>query len=73
MFDDFRLLIIDPHPKMDSEESNIISSSFGISRENKSNEVISKMLLTHILKRWEEIKTQPHTRFSDMTTSEKTS
>ena len=34
-FDDFRLMIVDPLQKLDSEESDIISSSFGISRGNQ--------------------------------------
>ena len=44
-------MILEPPPKLDSEESKILSSSFGISRENQPNEVISKMVFTHILKR----------------------
>ena len=51
-------MIVDPTPELDSEESNIISRFFGISSENQTNEVISKMVLTHLLKRWEESKTQ---------------
>ena len=62
-------MIVDPPQKLDSEESNIISSSFRISRGKKSNEVISKMVLTHILKHWEESKTQSHPRFSAITPS----
>ena len=52
-FDEIRLMIVDPTPKIDSEESTILSSSFGISIENQLNEVISKIVLTHISKRWE--------------------
>ena len=52
-FDDFRLMSVDPPQKLDIEESNILSSYFGISSENQSNEVISKMASTHILKSWE--------------------
>ena len=60
-------MIVDPPQKLDSEESDILSSFFGISRGNQSNEVISKMALTHHLKRWEESKSQSHPRFSAMT------
>ena len=63
-------MIVYPSPKLDSEESNIISSSFGIPRGNKSNEVMSKVVLNYLLKSWEESKTQSHPRFSDMTPSE---
>ena len=64
-------MIVDPPPKLYSEESDILSSYFGISRGNQSNEVISKMVLTHLLKSWEEIKTQSHPSFYAMTPSEK--
>ena len=36
-FYDFRLMIVDPPQKLDSEESSIIFISFGISRGNLSN------------------------------------
>ena len=62
-------MIVDPPPKLYSEESRIISSYFGISRENQSNEVTYNMLLTHILKCREEINTQSHPRFSNITPS----
>ena len=55
---------------MDGKESYILSGSLGISSENISNEVISKMVLTHILKRWDESKTQFHLSFSAMTPPE---
>ena len=28
-FDDFRLMIVDPHPKLDSDESEFISNCYG--------------------------------------------
>ena len=64
-------MILYPPQKLDSEESKILSSSFCISRGNQTNEVIYNMVLTHILKRWEEIKTQSNLRLSAMTASEK--
>ena len=33
-FDEFRIIIVDPNPELDSEESNTYSSYFGISSEN---------------------------------------
>ena len=44
-------MIVDPHPKMDSDESEVLSNRYGKSMKNKSNEDISKMVLTHLLKR----------------------
>ena len=52
-FDDFRLMIVYPPPKLDSDESELLSICYGQEMENQSNEVISKTLLTHILKRWD--------------------
>ena len=60
-------MIIDPPPKLDSEETNIPSVSFGISRGNQSNEVISRMILNILLNILGYIKTQLHPRFSTMT------
>ena len=65
-FYDFRIIYVDPNPELDSEESNIISSSFGISSENQSNEVISKIVLNHILNHWEQSNTQLHPSFTDI-------
>ena len=42
-------MIVEPHQKLDSKESNIISGSIGISSENGSNEVIYKVELNYIL------------------------
>ena len=46
-FDDFRLMIVDPPPKLDRDESDFLSSCYGPSMENQSNEGISKMVLTN--------------------------
>ena len=54
-------MLVDPPQKLNSEESDIISSCFGTSIENQSNEVMSNTVLTNILNRWDESKTQLHT------------
>ena len=69
VFDELRLIIVDPLSKLDGEESNILSIYFGISSENHSNEVISKMVLIHILNSWEGINTQSHPSSSAMSPS----
>ena len=53
-------MIVYPPQKMDSKESNILSSSIGLSSENKSNKFILNMVLTHIKNRCDEIKNQSH-------------
>ena len=60
-------MIVYPSQNLDGEESNNHSNYFDISSENLSNGVISKMILTHILKGWDESKTQLHPSFSSMT------
>ena len=69
-FDDFRLMIVDPHQKLDSDESEVISNCYGQSMKNQSNEVISKMVLTHILKFWDENRNQLHPSSTRMTSAE---
>ena len=59
-FDDFRLMIVDPPPKLDSDESDFLSSCYGPSMENQSFEAKSKMVLTHLLMHWKDSKTQSH-------------
>ena len=53
-------MIVDPPPKLNSEESDFLSRCYGPSMENQSNEVMSKMVLTYFLKPWDESKTQSH-------------
>ena len=53
-------MIVEPHQKLDSKESNIISGSIGISSENGSNEVIYKVELNYILNNWDENNNQSH-------------
>ena len=63
------MILVSP-PKLNSEESYFLSSWYGTSIENKSNEVISKMVLNHILKRWDESNTQLHPSYISMTPPE---
>ena len=69
-FDNFRLIILDPHPKLDSDESGFLSNCYGQSMKNHSNGDISKMVLTHILKRWDQNKTQSHPSSTAITLAE---
>ena len=63
-------MIVDSPPKFNSDESYVISIFYGQSMEIQSNEVISKMVLTHLLKRWDENKTQLHRSSIAMTPAE---
>ena len=63
-------MIVDPNLEKEIEEYYIISSSCGISSQNESNEVITKMVLTHLLKRGEEINTKSHPSPTSISPSE---
>ena len=69
-FDDFRLMIVYSTQKLDSDESYFLSSCYGTSMGNQSNKVISKMVLTHLLKHWDENTTRLHLSFIAMTSAE---
>ena len=63
-------MIVDLPPELDSDESDFLSICYGQSMENQSNEVISKMVLTHVLKRWDESETQLYLSSVAMTPAE---
>ena len=69
-FDDFRLMILYPHPKLDSDELELLSNCYGQSMKNQSNEDIAKMVLTHLFKRWDQNKTQSHPSYTAITLAE---
>ena len=63
-------MIVEPHPKLDSDELEVLSNCYGQSMKNQSNEDISKMVLTHLLKRWDENKTQSPPSSTAMSSAE---
>ena len=63
-------MIADPHLKLDSVELEALSNCYSQSMKNQLNEVISKMVLTHLLKHWDENKTQLHPSSTAMTLAE---
>ena len=66
-------MILVPHPKLDSDESELLSNCYGQSMKNQLNEDISKMVLTHLLKRWDQNKTQLHPSSTTITSAERIS
>ena len=69
-FDDFRLIIVDPHTKLDSDQLGLLSNCYGQSIKNESNEDIAKRVLTRLLKRWDQNKTQLHPSSTAITSAE---
>ena len=63
-------MIVDPHPKLDSDESELLSNCYGQSMKNQSDGDISKMLLTHLLKCWDQNKTHLHPSSTAITSAE---
>ena len=70
LLDDFRLMIVDPHPKLDIDELESLSNCYGHSMKNESNEAIAKMILIYLLKRWDQNKTQSHPSSTVLTSAE---
>ena len=69
-FDDFRLMIVDPHPKLHIDDLVILSECRVPGMKKGTNEDIAKRVLTHILKRWDQNKTQSHPSSSALSTAE---
>ena len=63
-------MIVDPHPKLVSDEIELLSNCYGQSMKNQSNEDIAKMVLTHPLKLWDQNKTQSHPCYTAITSAE---
>ena len=59
-FDDFRLMVVDPHPKLHIDDLVILSKCDVPGMKKGTNEGIAKRVLTHLLKRWDQNKTQSH-------------
>ena len=69
-FDDFRLMILDPHPKLHIDDLVILYKCNVPGIKKGINEVISKRVLTHLLKRWDQNKTQSHPSSTVLTAAE---
>ena len=69
-FDGFRLMIVDPHPKINIDDLVILSNCNGQAMKKETYEDIAKRILTHILKRWDQNKTQSHPSSAALTAAE---
>ena len=54
LIDDFKLIVVNTPPKLTNKEMRSIVTSFGYSSQDKIIENNTKIILTHILKRWNE-------------------
>ena len=53
--DDFELVLVTPSPKVTDQEKNCVSNCFDVSYQDQSIENTSKRILTHVLRRWDDI------------------
>ena len=68
--DDFELVLVTPSPKVTDQENKCVRDSFEVSSQDQSIENTSKRILTHILRRWDDIESTVHQSTSAMTPAE---
>ena len=54
--DNFKLIIVNPSPKLTDQEKRSVATSFGSTSQYQFIETNTKRILTHVLKRWNENK-----------------
>ena len=54
--DDFKLIIMKPSPKLTDQENHSAMTSFGSSSQDQYIETNTKIIMTHVLKSWNENK-----------------
>ena len=61
--DDFELVLVTPSPKVTDQEKKCVRNSFDASSQDQCIETNSKRIMTHVLRHWDEIKSnaQPST------------
>ena len=68
--DDFELVLVTPSPKVTNQEKKCVRNSFGILSKDQCIETTSKRLMTHVLRRWDDIKCTAHPSISAITPAE---
>ena len=68
--DDFELVLVTPSPKVTDQEKKCVRNYFDVSSQDRSIENTSKRILTHVLRRWKEDKSNAHTSISATTPAE---
>ena len=67
---DFELVLVTPSPKLTDQEKKYVRNSFDASSQDQCIETNSKRILTHVLRRWDGIKSNAHPSTSALTPSE---
>ena len=68
--DDFELVLVTPSPKATDQETKCIRNSFDVSSQDQCIKTTSKRILTHVLRRWDDIKSTAHPSTSATTPAE---
>ena len=58
--DDFELVLVTPSPKVTSQEKKYVRNYFDNSSQDQCIDTNSKRILTHVLRSWDEIKSNAH-------------
>ena len=68
--DDFELVLVTPFPKVTDQEKKSVRNFFDASSQDQSIENTPKIILTHVLRRWKEDKSNAHPSTSAMNPAE---
>ena len=68
--DDFELVLVTPSPKLTDQEKRCVRNSFDASSQYQCIETNSKIILTHVLRRWDENRSNAHPSTSSLTPDE---
>ena len=68
--DDFELVLVAPSPKLTDQENKYVRNSFDASSQYQCIETNSKIILTHVLMRWDGNKSNAHPSTSALTPAE---
>ena len=68
--DDFKLVLVTPSPKVTDQENKCVRNYFDSSYQYQCIKTTSKRILTHVLRRWDDIKSNAHPSTSAMTPAE---
>ena len=64
--DDFELVFVTPFPKLTDQEKKSVRNCFNASSQDQSIENTSKRIMTRVLRRWKEDKSNTHPSTSAM-------
>ena len=68
--DYFKIVLVTPSPKVTDQEKKCVGNYFDVSSQYQCIETNSKIILTRVLRRWDNIKSNAHPSTSAMTPAE---